>query len=65
MQCCKVYLQRYRKTSGQRNFIKQTKAPIFLEAVLAVEIKKDTQSDLVQKVNPSLLKIIFFKGQTH
>ena len=29
---------RYRPTSGERNFIKQIKAPIFLEAVLAIEI---------------------------
>ena len=39
-----VDLQRYRATSGERNFIERIKAPIFLEAVLA------------EKVNPSILK---------
>ena len=38
MQSQTVDLQRYRATSGERNFIKQIKAPIFLETVLAVEI---------------------------
>ena len=28
----------YRATSGERNFIEQIKSPIFLEAVLAIEI---------------------------
>ena len=34
---CMVDLQRYRATSGERNFIEQIKAPIFLEAVVAIE----------------------------
>ena len=33
-----VDLYRYRATSGERNFIERIKAPIFLEAVLAIEI---------------------------
>ena len=32
-----VPLLRYRATSGERNFIEGTKAPIFLAAVLAIE----------------------------
>ena len=32
-----VDLKRYRTTSGERNFIDQIKAPIFLEVVLAIE----------------------------
>ena len=28
----------YRATSGERNFIEQIKSPIFLDAVLAIEI---------------------------
>ena len=31
-------LQRYRVTSGERNYIEWINAPIFLEAVLAIEI---------------------------
>ena len=33
-----VDLQRYRATSGERNFIERIKAPIFLQAVLVIEI---------------------------
>ena len=33
-----VGLYGYRVASGERNFIEQTKTPIFLEAVLAIEI---------------------------
>lgn len=33
MQSQTVDLQRYRATSGERNFIKQINVPIFLEAV--------------------------------
>ena len=33
-----VDLQRYRATSGERNFTERIKASIFLEAVLAIEI---------------------------
>ena len=32
------------------------KAPIFLEAVLAIEIMSEAQSNLEEKVNPSILK---------
>ena len=34
---CMVHLWRYRATSEERNFIEPIKAPIFLEAVLAIE----------------------------
>ena len=50
-----VDLQRYRATAGERNFIEQIKAPIFLEAVLAIEITKEPQFNLEEKVNPSIL----------
>ena len=33
-----VDLQRYRATSGGRNFIERIKAPIILETVLAVDL---------------------------
>ena len=33
-----VDLKKYRATSGERNVIEHIKAPIFLEAVLAIEI---------------------------
>ena len=46
----------YRATSGERKFIEQIKAPIFLEAVLAIAIMKDAQSNLEEKVNPTILK---------
>ena len=32
-----VDLERYRATSGEKNFIERIKTPIFLEAVLAIE----------------------------
>ena len=44
-----------RGTSGERNFIERIKAPIFLEAVLAMEIMQEPQSNLEEKVNPSIL----------
>ena len=37
-------------------FIEQMKAPIFLEGVLTMEIMKEPQSNLEEKVNPSILK---------
>ena len=33
-----VALLRYRATSGERNFIERIKTPVFLDAVLAIEI---------------------------
>ena len=54
-----------RATSGERNFIEWIKAPIFLEAVLAIETMQEPQSSLEEKVNPSILKIIFPHEQTH
>ena len=41
----------YRGTLGERNFIEQIKTPNFLEAVLAVEIMQEDQSNLEEKVN--------------
>ena len=50
-----VYLLRYKVTSGERNFIERIKAPFFLDAVLATDIIYDTQSNLEEKDNPSIL----------
>ena len=36
------------------------KSPVFLEAVLAIETMQEPQSDLEEKVNPSVLKDDFF-----
>ena len=38
---------------------KRIKAPIFLETVLAIEIMQEPQSNLEDKVNPSILKVDF------
>ena len=51
-----VALKRYRVTSGERHFIEQVNAAIFLEAVLAIDIMQEPQSKLEEKVNPSILK---------
>ena len=48
--------QRYRTTSGERDFIERIKAPIFLEKHLATEIMWELQSNLEEKVNPSILQ---------
>ena len=48
--------KRYRATSGETNFIERIKAPIFFEAVLAIDIIKVHQSNLEEKVSPSILK---------
>ena len=53
-------LKRYRAISGERNFIERTKAPIFFEAVSAIEIFKRSQLNLKEKVNSSILKDNFF-----
>ena len=55
-----VDLCRYRATSGERSFIEQIKAPIFLGVVLAIEIMSDPQSNLDEKDNPSILKDDFY-----
>ena len=55
-----VDLQRYRVTSGEKNFKEQIKAAIFLELVLAIEIMQEPQSNLEEKVKPSILKDYFF-----
>ena len=36
--------------------IERIKAPIFLEAILAIEIMQEPQSNLEEKVNSSILK---------
>ena len=51
-----VHKQRYRTTSGETDFIERIKAPIFLEKLLATEIIYELQSNLEEKVNPSILK---------
>ena len=51
-----VDLWRYRASSGERNFVERIKAPIFLEAVLAIEIMYEPQSNLEKKVDSSTLK---------
>ena len=51
-----VDLKRYRATSGERNFIEQIKAPIFLKAVLAIEIMWELKLNLEEKGNSGILK---------
>ena len=51
-----VDLWRYRTPSGERNFVQRIKAPIFLEAVLAIEIMQEPQSNLEKKLDSSILK---------
>ena len=51
-----VNLLRYRATSGERIFIEQIKALIFLEAISAIQIMQEPQSNLEEKLNPSILK---------
>ena len=52
-----VDLQRYKASSGERNFIERAnKASIFLEAVLA----KEHQSNFEEKSTPASKKMIFF-----
>ena len=48
--------ERCRATSGERDFIERIKAPIFLEAVLGIEVMQEPQLNLAEKVNPSILK---------
>ena len=50
-----VDLLRYRATSGERN-IERMKAPIFLEAVLGIQVMLEPQSSLEEKINPQNLK---------
>ena len=51
-----VDLSIYMETSGERNFIEQTKTPTFLEAVLAIEIMYEPQFNLEEEFNLSILK---------
>ena len=53
---CMLDLQRYRATQGERNYIERIKSPIFLEALLAIEIMEEPQCNLEERVNPSILK---------
>ena len=39
-----------------RNFIERIKAPIFLDALLAIETMQELQSNSEEKVNSSILK---------
>ena len=66
-----VDLWRHRATSRERNLIERIKAPIFLEAVLAIEMMQKPQYNLEEKVaiilkvidNPIIYK--FFKDFTN
>ena len=40
----------------KKNFIERIKAPIFLEAVLAIKVMNELQSNLEESVNPRILK---------
>ena len=53
-------LQRDIATSEERNFIEQIKAPLFSEALLAIEIVQELQFKLEEKVNSQHLKKWFF-----
>ena len=44
------------KNNLKRKFIKIIKAPIFLEELLAIEIRYEPQSNSEEKDNPSILK---------
>ena len=63
MQGHAVDLQRYRATSGERNFTEWIKIQIFLEAVLATEIMQNLQFYFEEKVNPSILKDDFSRKE--
>ena len=53
---CMEDFQRYRATSGERNFIEQIKTSIFFEEFLAIKVMYEPQSNLEEKVNSSILK---------
>ena len=46
--------------SGERNFIEQIKAPIFLKTVLPIEIMQELQSNLEETENLRVLKDDFW-----
>ena len=54
-----VDLYRHRATSGERNLIGCIRAPIFLEAVLAIQIMYEPQSNLEEKSNPNIFQVDF------
>ena len=51
-----VDLLRHRATPAERKLTERIKAPIFLEAILAIDIMLESQSNLAKEVNPSILK---------
>ena len=58
------YAWTYRATSGERNFIEPIKVSIFLGVVLAIDIMQEPQTNLEEKVNPSILKQSHFCTST-
>ena len=54
-----------RRILGERNLIEQVKAPIFLKAVLAIEIIQEPQSNLEEKDSPSTFRADFPLEQNH
>ena len=50
------FIEIYKATSGEKNFIEQIKPLIFFQTVLAIEIMYEPQPNLEEKVNPSILK---------
>ena len=64
MHGCKVDLQRYRATSGEQSFIDCIKAPVYLETVLAIDIRLEPKSNLEDKFNPCILKDDFHQELT-
>ena len=64
MQGQMVDLERQNATSKERNPIELIKAPIFLEAVLAVETMQEPQSNLEWKKSQLLKRLLLFKTHT-
>ena len=50
------FIEIYKATSGERNFIEQIKPPIFFETDLAIETMHEPQANLEEKLNPNILK---------
>ena len=53
---CGRFIEIYRATSAEKNFIERKNPTTFYEADLATEIMQKPQSNLEEKVNPSILK---------
>ena len=64
MQGQMVDLERQNATSKERNPIELIKAPIFLEAVLAVETMQEPQSNLEWKKSQLFKRLLLFKTHT-